>query len=365
MRCITAAFSSFRRGDQDLSTVKQYQCLNCKAGLEYDPPSGRWKCHYCFSSFNKEDLDQTQTQTDTEAAEELNEDMPELDSYHCSNCGAELIADETVSATSCIYCKSPAIIKSRLAGTFKPKFLIPFRLTKKQAEELYADWIRKRIFTPKEFKINEEIKKLSGIYAPYWLFDCKVAGEIQGEATMVRSWRSGNYRYTNTKYYHVARQGTAEYDKVPVDASKKLNDELMHLIEPYDYKELTDFTMQYLSGFLAEKYDVEEPQASEAMQRRVDEFFETRLNGTVKGYSTYNTESKHTVITDKVSNYSLLPVYLLIKKYKDKEHTFIINGQTGKIAGEAPISIAKVFAFGAAVFAAIWSLLVFGGALIG
>lgn len=102
--------------------------------------------------------------------------MPELDSYICNSCGAELIADNTTSATFCIYCKSPAVIKSRFSGRFRPRNVIPFRLTKEQAKEIYQKWIKKRIFAPKEFKLKEEVDKITGIYAPFWLFDCKADG---------------------------------------------------------------------------------------------------------------------------------------------------------------------------------------------
>jgi len=117
------------------------------------------------------------------------EDLPELDSYNCKSCGAELITDGTISATSCLYCKSSAIIKSRFSGRFRPKSLIPFRLTKSQAEEIYRKWIGKRLFAPTEFKTKEEINRVTGIYAPFWLFDCVADGTITGEGTMVSTWR--------------------------------------------------------------------------------------------------------------------------------------------------------------------------------
>lgn len=343
-----------------MSTVKQYKCLNCNAGLEFDPPSQLWKCHYCFSEFSKEKLDTVQKE------EELSSrDMPDLDSYHCQNCGAELITDNTTSATSCLYCKSPTVIKSRFSGRFKPRFVIPFRLTKAQAEELYRNWIKKHLFAPTEFKSQEEIQKITGIYAPFWLFDCKSHGYLEGQGTKVNHWRQGDYRYTQTKYYRVARSGTADYNKIPVDASKKLDDTLMHLIEPYNYNDLTDFSMQYMSGFMAEKYDVESNEAQAVMKRRVEGYTESRLRETVNGYSSFSAATQSVNLSNVEDNYTLMPIYLLVNKYKGKEHIFIVNGQTGKVVGDAPISFLKQLKFAGAIFAAIWVLAVFGGALLG
>lgn len=343
-----------------MNLVNEYKCLNCKAGLEFEPQKLKWVCAYCFSEFDKEQLDRVYQE------EELNDDsIPELDSYHCTSCGAELIADITTSATRCLYCSSPTIIKSRFSGRFKPQSLIPFRLTKSQAEDIYRNWIKKRIFAPDEFKSQEEIEKITGIYAPYWLFDCMVDGNIEGEATQVHSWTQGDYRYTQTKYYRIVRTGKVRYQRVPIDASKKLDDNLMQLIEPFNYDELTDFSMKYISGFMAERFDLETDEAEILMKKRVDEYTEERLRDTVLGYATFTVQQKQIILSDLAHDYSLLPVYILVNKYKDKEYIFMVNGQTGKIVGNAPFSLSKQLLFAGAVFASVWFLAVFGGALFG
>lgn len=340
-------------------TVSEYKCLNCGAGLAFNPESQNWDCNYCFSSFSKEELDKAYH---VEAASE--EDMPELDSYHCTSCGAELVADQNTSATFCVYCKNPTVIKSRFSGKFKPKSLIPFQFTKEKAQELYTNWVRRRLFAPSEFKSREEAEKITGVYAPYWLFDCEVFSAIEAEATTVKTWTSGDYRYTKTKYYIVIRGGTASYDNIPIDASKKLDDELMHKVEPYDYKDLKDFSMQYMSGFMAERYDVESDEAKKVMEQRVKNYMEESLKSTVKGYNSFRVTDVELQLLQANKDYSMLPVYLLVEKYKDKEHLFVINGQTGKIVGKTPISIVKMLAFGAAVFFGTWILTVLGGAFL-
>ena len=340
-----------------MSSVKEYKCLNCNAGLEFNPPTQNWKCNYCFSEFTKEKLDDAIKQEET-----LSEDMPELDSYKCTSCGAELIADSTTSATFCLYCKNPTVIKTRFSGKFQPKSVIPFRLTQQQAKEIYTKWIGKRRFVPSDFKQKKEIDKVTGIYAPFWLFDCRADGVIDGEGTKIKSWTQGEYRYTQTKYYRVLRQGNAEYHKVPVDASKKLDDKFMHLIEPYNYDDLTDFSMQYMSGFMAEKYDIEAVEAEVVLKERVEGYLEDVLRKTVEGYSTYSVKDKEIALSDTSQAYSMLPIYLLINKYKEKEHIFIVNGQTGKVVGDTPISLSKQALFAGVIFIVICILAVFGGA---
>ncbi|HEX7713743.1 MAG TPA: zinc ribbon domain-containing protein [Bacillota bacterium] len=341
-----------------MDTVKAYKCPNCKAGLEFNPANQNWKCQYCFGEFSKEQLDAV-----LQPEEPLEQAPTELNSYRCSSCGAELIADATTSATFCLYCKNHTIIKSRFAGEFKPERLIPFKLTKEQAKELYRKWITKRLFAPDDFKQKDKLDKVTGVYAPFWLFDCKVDGMIEGEGTRVRTWSDADYKYTETKYYRVVRGGSTEYNRVPVDASIKLDDQFMHLIEPYNYGDLTEFSMEYLSGFMAEKYDVEAAAAETVMAERVSQYLEDRLTATVSGYSSFTVSNKLIQLKDTIHEYAMLPIYLLINQYQGKDHVFIVNGQTGKVVGDTPTSFAKQLLFAGAVFFGVWLVLVLGGAL--
>jgi DNA-directed RNA polymerase subunit RPC12/RpoP len=343
-----------------MSSVKEYKCLNCSAPLTFDPTSGKWKCHHCFSVFSKDELDE---KNEDVSSENLDDDS-ELDSYRCSSCGAELIADKTTSATFCIYCKSSAIIKQRLSGQFKPKYVIPFKLTKDNAKSIYRTWIQKKLFAPSIFKRDDEIDKITGIYAPFWLFDCLAKGNTRGEGKKIRTWRSGDYEYTETKYYYVEREGNLSYEKIPVDASTKLDDKFMNMIEPYDYKELEDFSMHYMSGFMAERYDVEKEESQKVMKKRVEEFVNSRLNETISGYSSYLKHSSNTQLNDVEIDYALMPVYLIIDSYKDKKHMFLINGQTGKVVGETPIDHKKQLLFFLGISLGVFILSVLGGAFI-
>ena len=158
-----------------MAAVKNYACLTCKAPLAFNPETQTWDCEYCFNAFDLVQLEAAPSTT--QEAEDLDVELPDLDSYHCQNCGAELLADETTAATFCLYCKSPSVIKSRFTGRFQPKFVIPFKLSQAQAEDIYKTWIKKRFFTPDAFKHKETIEEIKGIYAPFWMFDAHIRSE--------------------------------------------------------------------------------------------------------------------------------------------------------------------------------------------
>jgi len=346
-----------------MDSVKKYKCLHCGAGLEFNPTNQDWKCHYCYSAFSIKEVEDAYKDPD-DPNESLNQEMPELDTYSCSSCGAELIADDTISATFCLYCRNPTIIKNRFSGRFAPKYVIPFKLTKEEAKQLYSKWIKKRIFAPKQFKLREEVDKVTGIYAPYWLFDCNVQGQIQGVGTRVRTWTAGNLIYTETSYYNVSREGKTCYKRIPVDGSKKLDDAVMEKVEPFDYSKITDFSLPYMSGFMAEKYDVDAAEAAKAMENRVRMFFKNRLRGTINSYNSFSEENFNANLGDVDNNYTMLPIYLLVNKYKEKEHLFIVNGQTGKVIGNTPIDRKKQLLFFGVATAITFIITLFGGAFL-
>lgn len=344
-----------------METVKNYACLTCKAPLAFNPESQKWDCDYCFNSFDLVQLEAAPSTAQND--EELNVEQPELDVYHCQNCGADILADETTTATFCLYCKSPTVIKSRFTGKFQPKYVIPFKLSQEQAETLYKQWIQKRFFAPNAFKQKRKVEEIKGIYAPFWMFDSTLDGMLEGEGTIVNSWQDHDYRYTRTQFYRVYREGSVAYEKVPVDASKKLDDQYMHKIEPYDYQALVPFNMQYLSGFLAERYDVEALDAQKTMLMRVKGYANEKFKQSINKYHHFSASHESFQAAQIDHQYTLMPIYLLNNVYNGKNHMFIINGQTGKVVGETPISNQKRLAFAAAVFAASWVLAVLGGAL--
>lgn len=342
-----------------MASTQIYKCPHCKAPLSFHPEVQGWKCQYCFSVFQEKDLKKEPVKEEQRTPSDSN-----LNNYHCSNCGAEILSDENTLATFCIYCKSPTIIKSRFHGEFHPKYVIPFQLTKEQAKGKYLSWIRKRFLAPTSFQLDEELEKLTGMYAPFWIFDCTAMAQLEGSATIVRTHRSGDYEYTSTKHYHVARGGQIQYEKVPVDAATKLDDHYMNLIEPFDYSQLTSFSMEYLSGFLAEKYDVDENTCKLVMQKRVETFASQRLRETISGYSSFTESHSDALFTDLESAYALFPVYILVNRYKEKDHVFLVNGQTGKVVGNTPIDRKKQILFFLAVFLGTWILSLLGGALL-
>ncbi|MDR3239309.1 MAG: hypothetical protein LBT44_04410 [Clostridiales bacterium] len=265
--------------------------------------------------------------------------------YGCPSCGGEIVCDQNTIATSCPYCGNHAIMTKQTAGMLKPDYVIPFQLDKNAAQNALRNFYQGKPFLPKSFSADNQIENISGVYVPFWLFDCDAHASMRYKATRSQHWSDARYDYTKTDFYQIFREGGIGFDKIPVEGSKKMDGVYMEAIEPFDYTKLTAFNTAFLSGFLADKYDVDakqsQPRANERIQRSVEQAFDA----TVRGYATCALENAAVRFSHGAVRYALLPVWMLNTRYRDKMYTFAMNGQTGKFIGSLPTAWGKFWAW--------------------
>lgn len=346
--------------------VKEYKCPCCGAGLKFDGAAQKMGCEYCGNSFDMETVRQYNDSLQSEAGEQFqweeydadsgNGDWKEgeqesLQGYICPSCGGEIVGDATTAATRCPYCDNPAVLPNQVSGMYRPDYVIPFRKSREEAKQAFRDNCKGKRLLPKFFLDEQRMESIMGIYVPFWLFDCDTDANISYNATKVRHWSDSNYRYTKTDYFLVNRSGSMGFEKVPVDGSKKMDDTYMEAIEPFQYKDMVDFDTAYLSGYLADKYDVDAEQNKPRANQRIRSSVESLMRSTVKGYSSVTVKNSHIRFADGKVSYALLPVWVLNTRYKDKLYMFAMNGQTGKFVGELPISWKKFWMYFGGLFA--------------
>jgi hypothetical protein len=238
------------------------------------------------------------------------------------------------------------MIPGQLSGALRPNLLIPFQVDKEAAKAALRNHYKGKLLLPKVFKDENHIDEIKGIYVPFWLYDTDTQASVRYKATTLRTWSDSRYDYTETCYYAVRRGGSVGFEKVPVDASSKMPDDYMDSIEPFDYSELKPFSKAYLPGFLADRYDVPVEQANERADKRFIYSLEAAFEGTLKHYTTYLPYDENPISIERGKvHYALLPVWLLNVKWNGGDYLFAVNGQTGKICGQLPVSKGKAWAF--------------------
>ncbi len=349
----------------------EYKCPNCSGAIAFDSSIQKMRCPYCDSELEMESLKKLdEALTELPASQDLTwdqsqanqwqaEEADQMRVYACESCGGQLITDETTVATSCPYCDNPVVLKERLAGDLKPRFVLPFKLDKQAAKEALNKHLLGKRLLPKVFKDQNHIDEVKGIYVPFWLFDADVAADGKYAATMVRTWSDAHYNYTETNHYSLLRSATMTYERVPVDGSSKLDDRLMQSLEPFDFKGAVDFQTAYLAGYLADRYDQSADISLEQANQRIRQSTENRLANTVQGYGNVRKEDGSIRLNNGEPIYVLYPVWLLNTSWQKKKYTFAMNGQTGKFVGDLPLDRKAYWTYFLSIFL-VMTLLIYG-----
>lgn len=348
------------------ATTVTYQCPNCSAGLIFDPEKQKFCCEFCLSEFTERELAETASAREAEEvasaaaeaaarAEEVPDEefCAQMGEYHCSTCGAEILCDDSTAATECPYCHNPIILGGRLAGQMRPHMVIPFQFDKEEAKKRLREFTRKKWFVPKSFLSEAQADKITGIYYPFWCTDADVTAGMVTYATNVRSYRMGDYRYTETSKYQIHRRGDIHFEDISTPALREEDRELLYGILPYPSDAMREFSMPYLSGFLAKKRDVEAAEAWRGVQSRMTDYAAQLLRDTIRGYATVKPTVPRLLTNHIRWDYTLLPVWVMTYKKRNKTYTYAMNGCTGKVYGQLPVCGKKLSVLGAVVGAVV------------
>lgn len=373
--------------------VKTYKCPNCGGDLRFDPESQKFKCGYCFSEFTKDDLAKLDPQESTDQHIDVEEEPDFGDSaagesegapggaaggaagqqagsgtyagpagqaetgaqtgtvlYTCPSCGAEIVTDATTVATTCYFCHNALVLEGKLRGEYLPDSMIPFKIDRKKAVDMFLDYVKSKKFVPRSFFSKEQIEKLTGVYYPYWVYSAQMEGGITARGTTVRVWVSGDTEFTDTSIYQVIRSGDVEVDNLTHDALKKSDHLLVNMVLPFRLKEKIPFDPSYLSGFVAERRDVKKEELSDRTRNLAREHAVSAMKNTIQGYTTVAVTDQNFSFRNEKWEYVLLPVWVLTAGGRDGgKYFFALNAQTGEVQGKLPVAFGKL---------AVWSLVI-------
>lgn len=323
-----------------------HKCPNCGAYLTYDPASKKFKCEYCDGVFEEDYLKTLDNEafddlkkSDDSVQKELGEDEELV--YSCPNCGAQIVTDATTAATSCYYCHNPIVLTGRLAKELRPDGIIPFIFDKKEAKKRFFDWIRKKKYVPAEFVNEKNVDKINGVYYPYWMVGLDTDAHFEGEGKIVTYTSDARNDITTTKYYKVIRHGTIRYNDIERSALKKNDRKLADGIHPYDTDKIIDFEPSYLSGYMAEKRDVEAEEIKESVEAEAKSYAGSLLTSDA-GYTSIDGKTDVSFTGDSYG-YDLLPAWVLTYKGNDgKMYYYSMNGENGKVCGLLPVDLRRL-----------------------
>lgn len=332
------------------ATTETYKCPGCGSALVFDAATQQMTCSACGAVCSVDDLHEMNRLNEQVAAGDSlewevynadswsREEAESLHTYHCPSCGCEVIAEPSVAALTCVYCSNPLVLCDEFTGMAKPDGIIPFALTREMATEKFGKYLKGKLLLPHAFKTMNKVEEINGVYVPFWLFNCSTDSDITYRTTRVNTYRRGDYLITKTKHYLVYRGGDLCFADVPADASEKMDDTLMESIEPFKASENKSFDLPYLSGYSAQKADVSINQCKPRVNARIKNSVEKAFRATVTGYASVTQQQSAVRIQHGAVKQVMMPVWMLNTRFKEKNYTFAMNGQTGRFVGNLPCS---------------------------
>jgi len=353
------------------STQHEISCNNCGAKLHFAPGTDSLKCHFCDTlneikvdeDAKKEAIKGLDLNTYILSQENIAPKI-EITTVKCDSCGAETSFNPNFISDKCDFCGSPLV--SNDAHTSKiiaPKAMLPFKINKREAFNLYKTWLQKLWFAPNKLKkLAKQSDDLAGIYAPYWIYatDTKInyTGNRGDDFKVTKSYNENEPESrTETKWTKVKGEFIQFFDKILVPASSSLPNKHIDQLEPWDLHNLVPYDTKYLAGFKTETYQTGLPEGFSIAKKRIEfilpSIIKKHIGGDYQEISTTNIE--YSKITFK---HILLPIWLNTYKYNDKIYRFIINARTGDIRGDRPYSWIKITLLIITIVALISTLIV-------
>ena len=392
--------------DHMTAKVRAFPCKSCGAKLSFAPGSTTLKCPYCAAVNDIPDTDDTVEELSLEAwlaKLEGESETHQQEQIKCTNCGGEQTLAANLYASACTFCGTPLTSKSYAQRLIKPKSLVPFKVTKLQAQDKWRAWIKGLWLAPSALKnYAQSDGGIKGIYVPYWTFDAQTFTQYSGQrgddhseshdstnskgetVTETRTRTDWTNVSGNVSFFHddvLVPGGTSSYGGAAAAgrgsasaaamksalvsnagaAGSMIAAQFTTRLRTWNTKELVPYQDEYITGFQAEAYQVglnaSFVTAKQLIEGKVQQLVRADIGGDHQRITTINTQYSH--LTFK---HILLPMWVSAYIYGGKTYRFVVNGQTGEVQGESPKSGWKVFFLVCGILFVLFVFLaVFGG----
>jgi predicted RNA-binding Zn-ribbon protein involved in translation (DUF1610 family) len=339
--------------------VRKFPCKQCGAQLTFAPGQTVLKCPYCGYT---EEIPLTAEAIREHDLDSALVSLPKTEGWgterralHCENCGAVTTFAEGQVAGQCAFCGSSKVVEEASStNLIRPESLVPFAIGREQAVALFRTWISSLWFRPNNLKTAGQLAKIAGAYLPFWTFDAYTSAHWTAEAGYYY-YETEYYTETDSEGHSVQKSRQVQrtrwefcsgfrqdfFDDELVCASRGLPPNLIQGICPYELSGLVPYEASFLAGFTAEEYKVDLEEGWSMGKQRIEQKVYSLCSGDVPG-DTQRGLSVNTAFSQMTFKHTLLPVWVAAYLYNDKTYRFLVNGQTGKATGEAPLSWWKI-----------------------
>jgi ribosomal protein S27E len=347
----------------------QFPCPGCAADMQFDPATGGMKCPFCGATqaiAAPAGGDSVPSHGFHEfvaaGAEKLQPLTGQALEVSCDGCGSVVTFEPPEVAGICPFCGAALVAQAKAADPLiAPDALLPAKVPKEQATAEIKQWLQSRWFAPNALTRFARPEGINGVYLPFWDYNADTASRYTGERGQ-HYWETEYYtendgngnavqrerQVQRTNWYPCAGEVTRHFDGVLVAATKAVNEARLSALEPWDLESMRRYEPMYLSGFKAQRYQLELPDGFEkakgVMQVTIAEDVRHNIGGDEQRIYDVQTEYANVMF-----RHLLLPVWIGAYRFRDKVYQVAVNARTGEVQGERPYSTAKIAALVAAI----------------
>lgn len=278
----------------------------------------------------------------------------ELNEFTCNKCKAIIAAYKTEPLKSCPFCAKEELTPSKQQEkVIQPFSIIPFTIPEATAKKIldrHLNSLYPRMLPGDIWEITKE-NKLRGVFIPYFLFDVFTRTTWKGEGGIeVNDGKQKKMVWDNFSGYL-----ERHFSDLSIQLTKGSPGHFASIAD-YNFRDAVKYDAHYLSLFTTELYQTPEKDAFALAEALIDGQLGmdvmTRLKKTNENKNLKVTTEKQALTLRHV----LVPLWIVTYDYKGNTFKYIINGQTGKVAGEKPLSFAKIYSIIIAVIVLLITL---------
>ena len=336
----------------------QEQCPSCGGRLRYSPEDGALKCEFCDKKVEIEyvkNREKHDFSIDAKHQKQHDDYASQTKVFKCSSCGSNIVLNALEVSSICPYCNSPCVIDESIDIGLKPDYIIPFKFSIDQVKDLYKKGMKKKWFIPNKFKKSPPMDHIKGIYIPTFAFDAHTESDYQGVLEEDYTTTDSEGRsHTHTRSFSISGHVSLNHTDVMVETSTHIDQSSFDALKPFNTSGAVEYKPQFILGYSVEHYD----NSLENCKRIADSMMEDYIRQTALSRYSYDrvrTYNQDTNFSEQKYAYYIVPTYRFNYKYKEKDYTTFMNGQTGKVGKGVPRSAVKI------TFFVLFWLLVIGG----
>ena len=264
--------------------------------------------------------------------------------FECQGCGASMNYDATAKALKCPFCGSIDLTEDHNQGILAPDAILPFTSNHDQAESRLRSFLGSSFWHPADLRSTAQLTEFRPVFVPYWIFTTTVKTHWTADTNRV-SWGA------RAAWAPISGSWDRTYPDLWVPASEGVSTSELLAIEPFDLTKAIAPEGINLEDITVEQFSVARRYARPLAQARL-EALETAAVASEAGGSTRNVHV-NVLMQDATSRTALAPVFVMAYRYRNTLYRFVLNGQTGRLVGRAPISTTKILMLVALVIAVI------------